>query len=186
MTTDITTNHLTNPNGRGLVVNNLPHRLLQSFQLALVDPDVLEATDDIALLIARRDDLLAKLGEGNFGPGLWDDLRKTFERFKTARRAAAKGSSAAAERMATELRNLEELIARGYHEELIWSELRQVIEQRRKVAATEFRRRERAEEIVSKAQFKTLLGYVVNSIQTRVSDKSEAMAVLADIQNLQF
>ena len=167
-------------------IDTLPKRLVKSYLLAIEDPDILEATDDIALLIARRDDLLAKLEDGEFGPKLWTELRKTFERFNVARKRAARGSTKAAEQMADELDRLEKLIAKGYHEDLIWQELVAVLEQRRRLSITEMRRRERAEEIITKDQFKTLLGYIINSIQMRVSNKDEAMAILADIQNLQL
>lgn len=173
-------------NGTSKQIPTIPKRLLKSYLLATNDPDILEATDDIALLIARRDDLLAKLEEGEFGPKLWTELRKTFERFNDARRRAARGSTKAAEQMANELDNLEKLIAKGYHEDLIWQELINVLEQRRRLSSTEIRRRERAEEVITKEQFKALLGYIINSVQMRVSNKDEAMAILADIQNLQL
>lgn len=182
MTTDLTTTDST----RGTITKSLPPRLQTSFVLSLQDPDLLNAADDIALLISRRDDLLRRLTEENFGPGLWADLVKTFDRFKKARQQAARGSTSAAERMAQALADLEDIIAKGYHEDILWHELKDVLEQRRKLTAGEIRRRERAEEVITKEQVKTVIGFIISSIQTRVSDKDERMAILADIQNLQL
>jgi hypothetical protein len=162
--------------GKGLS-KHLPTRMLEHFQLAIDDPDILAMDEGIALLKSRRNDLITRAEESASGE-MWKDMRKKFQEFTKARKTQN------AEKMADTLYDLEVLIARGHTDYLVWQEILDIEERVRRLASTEMQRRKLAETIITEDQFKTLLGYIVNSIQTRVKDKNLKMDLLADIAKL--
>lgn len=180
-----------NPNyrGKGLSVD-LPTRLMEIYRLAMDDPDLLNATPDIALLETRIIELKQKLRDDDYGVGLWSKLKDMFLDFKKARRNAAKPGTPgrrATEKMNEILYDMEEVISQGYYyDEHIWDELQKLMVNKNRLRTTEMKRRKEAEELITPDQFKTLFGYVINSINTRITNADERMAVMADIQKLQF
>lgn len=171
----------------------LPTRLMEHLRLSLGNPDILNLTTDIALLEARQTELAARLEEKDWGPGVWVDLVKTFEKFDRERRRAANPNltsnqrKTATQKMSEYLKEVEDLILRGYfYDEKVWDEIREIQKSKVQLTKVEMQRRKQAEEIVTVDEFKNLLGYIINSVKTRVSNPDEVMKVLSDIQNLSY
>lgn len=171
--------------GRGLS-RHIPTRLLESYQLAMDDPDVVNLTEDVALFKARRDDLLRRIDDTPASQ-IWNDLQKEFSKYIQYRNDYAKtGKAKSASQANDSLLKVEKIIARGLIESLIWKEINDVEQTIIKLKVEERKRRKEIAEIITPEQFKTLLGYILNSIDTRVQDKDLKMELIGDIQKLNF
>ena len=174
----------TNPNYRGKTLSkHLPTRLWESWWSAYTDPDLLDLSREIATLEARQKDLLTRVDKDGSAKR-WKELVDTYKRFLKARNKASTGDARSAAKMQEELQNLEEIIARGHADSEVWSEVYDVIERGKRLKEAERRRRTDAMNIITTDQFKTLLGYIINSIKTRVKDDDVKMAIFADLQRL--
>lgn len=162
---------------------NLPARLLEYYQDSMNDPELLNFAPSISLLNMRREDLLSRLNK-DAAYTVWEKLRLAYSRFAKARRSGNKPG--AAQEMSDALEEMEELILKGATEGLIWREVLVVEEQLRKARLAEIKRRQIAETVISESQFKELLGFIVMSIQTRVKNEDDRMAVLGDISSLRL
>ena len=169
--------------GRG-VSTSLPTNLLETYQLALNDANILELTSDIAILESRKQELFRQIRASGVSADLWLDLRSKLEIFNKHRRAAAGGNKRSEKAMATSLREIEEVVAAGYTGAIAWQEVYDVMDRQARLAEKEGRRREKAATIMTEDQVRQLLGYIVNSINTRVTDPDIKMALLADLERL--
>lgn len=111
----------------------MPARLLERYQRSLDDPNLIELRDQMALLDARLSDLLTRVDHGEAATH-WAEMRKAW---KAYRRALAGGKD---EKIAEAFRALEDAIEEGYLDSAAWTEVREILEQRRKLADTERRR----------------------------------------------
>lgn len=180
-----------NYKGKGLS-KHLPTRMMETLHAAIDDPDILNMSEDIGLLEALQVDLLRRLKEEEWGFGLWSDLQKEWSSYDKARRKANTESNpnariAATKRMAEALEGIEKIIAKGaVYDGYLRDELLRIMDSKRKFKEAEKRRRKDAEDVVTREQFRTLLGYIVTSIKERVSDVDERMRVFADLENIRF
>lgn len=171
--------------GRGLS-KHLPTRLLESFELAYEDPETLTFMSSISLMKARRDDLVSRLDET---PGweVWQAVRKTFQAYRKAERNARNtGSPKALRLMAEKLNELEDLILRGNLDATIWREILDLEEKWGRMKEREHRRLEKIENLITPDQFKTLLRYLIQSVQTHVKDRDAINQILLDIERLNW
>jgi len=169
--------------GRG-TSKHLPTRLFEYYQMSVVaDNNILEMTDDIHLLEARKIQLLAQLDQAG-ADQLWADARKAFEKFSNARRKAANGSVKASEQMHLAADELETILVKGYAQGAIWKQLLIVIDHQKTAKAWEMKRREKASTIVTAEQVATAMGQIIGFIRNRVSDQDIRKALLNDIQGM--
>lgn len=170
--------------GRG-VSKHLPTRLMEQYLLAYEDPDLLNFTDSISLMRTRRTDLIDRLDETP-SHAHWEAVKKEWKTFRMYQGKAARGNQKAAQELVYSQQRLEKLIITGYLESNLWQEILDLEERMRKMKESEIRRREKIANLITPDQFKTLLGYIINSIKTRVKDTDQQMAVLADIQRIEW
>lgn len=160
----------------GSLSKHLPTRLLDSFFEALDHPDVLNGTDDIALLETRRNELLGRLDQ-NLPPAAgWAKIAELFQTYrKKEQLALTTQSRPLAQRYMGEaqkaLGEAEDLIIQGYYADQTWVEIGKIQEQKRKLTETEQRRRKEAEQVISPEQFKTLLVHIIKIIRDETVDK---------------
>lgn len=174
-----------NYQGKGLS-RHLPTRMLDHYAATYEDGQILEMTEGIRLLEARKYELLERSEDLNSST-LWKKLNKAMEDFKDARRkAAASGRASDIQRVNDALYELDSIIADGFYDTVIWNEIRSIEEQLRKLRTAEIRRRKQASEIITEDQFRTMLGFIMNSIQTRVKDDDIKMLILGDLSQLEF
>jgi hypothetical protein len=163
---------------------NLPTRLLEFYQLSLMEnPDgrILEMEDDIHLLETRKQDLISQLSREG-ADALWTDARKAYEKFSSARKRAASGSTKAAEQMGESLDELESILVKGYAQGAIWGQLLEVIAAQTRLKESEMKRREKASTIVTEEHVAALIGGILSDIKTRVTDQDVRAALLNDIK----
>ena len=169
----------------GAVSENIPVRILAQYQHAINNPDILNMTNGLALLLAREDELLLRLKENDFGIGLWAKLKDLFIQFRASQKEAASGDMKAVKRSLKILGDIEHIIVKGhYYDELIWNELYRIQDEKRKTVALEMARRQKADEVITPEKFKDLLGYILNSVQVNVRNIEDKQAVVNDIRRL--
>ncbi len=159
--------------GKGLS-RNLPTRMMEWYQASLDNPDILRSDHNIATVEARISELISRLEEFPSSE-VWFDLVKTFKEYKKYRELANP------KKMSEKLFELEALIARGYSDSQSWQEITHLMEVQRKLQQTEMQRRKLAEMTITPQQFQTFLGYIMSSINLRVSNNDEKMALLSDL-----
>lgn len=162
-----------NYQGKGLS-KNLPTRMLEQYLLAIDDPDILNMSEDIALLKARRNDLLGKIDETP-SYEMWRDVQKTYLKFR---------NETSPQKISKLLSELDRLIVKGQINAGIWKEIYDIEERLRRLSTTERERRKEAEQLITENQFRTMVGYIINAINVRVKDEDQRMALLGDIQRL--
>ena len=171
--------------GKGLSVN-LPTRLFEMYQLAVVngqDGRLLEMEDDINLLEVRKADLVSQLSKEGTDK-LWQEARKIYDKFLSARKRAAGGSPKAGVQMYEALDELEAVLVKGYTQGAIWKQLLEVIDAQKRLKESEIKRRKDASTIVTEEQVATAIGRIVQSIKERVKDQDVRAAILNDIQSM--
>jgi hypothetical protein len=150
----------------------VPPRLLDRYQQSANDPDQLALCHDIALLDARLDDLLRRVGTGESGDA-WKRLRKIFAEFYKAHEADDD------DRMDQKVEALNEIIAEGAGDETSWAEVLSLLEQRHRLVESEQKRLQ-----VGKLMMKTddawaYMDALIQSVKRHVKD-SAALTALND------
>lgn len=166
-----------NHSGKGLSTS-VPTRMLDQFVMHYKDPDILNMTDDIALLKMRRDALLEKIDENPVTPQQWKTLA---EKFEALTRSIELGHE---NKVREALWNLGKIITAGYSETLLWEEVNDTVERTRKVRDSEIRRRKIAQTVITEQQFNRIIGFIIHVIQTRVSDKVILTEIMRDLESL--
>lgn len=155
----------------------LPRRLMESYQASLADPDRLVLNEELALLDARINDVLVRVDSGESGQ-LWAQLRQTWREYEVARKARDPAV------MAQSVTMLGELISRGHADAAAWAELRQLVQERRKLAESERKRLVEAQQVVAVDQALALLGLMVDAVQRHVHDAGTLGAIVEEYARL--
>lgn len=155
----------------------MPMRLLERYNEALADPELISLHDDIALTEARIEDLLKRVDSGESGK-LWHDLNATWEAFQQARTLGD------TETMAVHLATLGTLIPRGAADYGAWHEITAALEQKRKLADSERKRLVEMEQMVTAGQAMNAFSAIIESIRTHVHDRTTLAALSADLARI--
>lgn len=155
----------------------LPTRLLEHYQTAIADSELLALREDIALIDARLVDLLQRVDTGESG-SLWQHLQQISKKLLAAQ---ANQDSVATTNSITELT---ELIQQGSSDYQIWREINKLLEQRRKQAESERKRLLDMQQYVSVEQAMILVSGLINSCKTHVKDPKSLAAISQDIARL--
>lgn len=153
---------------------DLPQRLVERFQEAIGDPDLLSMTAEIATLDARLGDLLRSVESGESAT-LWRQLRVTWDNALRAQRA---GDQANATLL---LNEVDDLIRRGSADYAAWSEVRDVIQERRRLAESERQRLKDAQQTLTLAEAMSLIATLQESITRNVKDEGALAAIRQDL-----
>lgn len=111
----------------------LPDRLLETYQIAGQDSELLGMREEITVLDSRLVDLLKRVDSGEAGAA-WRDAKEIYADIVDAlRNQDAAGLRAAVQRLGTTLN-------RGDRDYLAWQEVRQVMQERKALVESERRR----------------------------------------------
>ena len=135
----------------GRYSKNLPTRMLEKYQEARTDGDLLALRDDIALVDSRLEDMLGRVDTGESGE-MWASLLSSLEECKkqrhkldNARRTQDQKKILDAESGLTDALDTMEVLAQaGLSDYAAWGEIRSLLEQRRRTARVSVRRAERS------------------------------------------
>lgn len=137
------------------------------------DPELLHGREDIALLDSRLQDVLASVSNEEAGE-LWKTL-------KEAKKDYLKAND---DEIADALNQILWLIDQGYTEYQSWTEIRSILQERKKLVESERKRLIDMQQMITAERAMLLLGAVYDSIRRNVSDKSILAAITQDIRRL--
>lgn len=161
----------------GRYSKHLPTRMLATFDAAQADPDLLALHAEIALVDARIADVLGRVDTGESGR-IWQDLKATFKELQEANRVRDTATAGA------RLNDIGSLITRGHLDYAAWSDVRTLIEQRRKLVESERKRLTDMQQMMTSEQAMLLIARLYDSVTQHVSDRTILAAIAADLGGL--
>ena len=154
----------------GRFSKDMPTRMLANYQAALKDPDAIALHEELALATSREADLLARVDTGEAGVH-WRQMRIAITDFRRATREGDADAAAAA------VRDMERLTDLGIADYRAWSELKDVIELRRRLADTERKRIEAAQQTITSEKAMLMVAAVVDAVRRHVDDRKVLAAI---------
>lgn len=155
----------------------LPANLGERYEAALQDTELLALRDELALLDAFLQDALSRMDKGDVG-ALWIQLRELWAEFALARKS---GDVGAMDRL---LDDIGRLIQRGASDALARREVREMMDDRRRLAESERKREVEAQITLDLRTGQAFLLRVLASVETHVSDKRILAAIASDLRPL--
>lgn len=152
----------------------LPDGLRDRYRAALADPALLELRDEISLLDGRLGELLARVERGESGE-LWRLLGASVDAFAEA---SARQDGAA---MRAILLDQRRIIERGRADEAAWREVRNVIQDRRRLVESERKRLVETQQMLSVEQAMSLVAAVTEAVRSHVTDPHTLSAVAEEL-----
>lgn len=157
----------------GQSISRVPLR--ERYEEQLTAPDLLSLRDENALLIARLNDLLARVDEKAI------DFTAMLALHQELVTYTAIGDLSLIQGVT---KQMGDLINRGLAEAEIFREIYQIVEHRRKLVETEMKTIHTIGSMLSTEQFMVLLSKVVAALALHISDKSQLAAVHGEINRL--
>ena len=155
----------------------LPARLAGRYKEAQADPDLLAMRDEIALLDARLGDVLGNMDTGESG-SVWQRLKATNEELKVA---VITGKTT---KVTQHARELSAIVDAGATDLEAWGDVYGLLEQRRRLVESERKRLVDMQQMITTEKAMTLLGVILETIQTHVTDRAILTAISADFRKL--
>lgn len=158
----------------GRYSKHLPTRLAGRYEEALRDTELLALREDISLLDARLGDVLARVDTGESG-WLWSRLKEQATDLRAARRAQDTVAAAAA------LNDLLSLVDAGHQDYAAWSDVRSLLDQRRRLVESERKRLVEMQQTLTVERAMLLVGAVAGIVKAHVTDRAQLAAISADL-----
>lgn len=155
----------------------VPKNLSEMYEASINDPQVLELTDEIALLDSRIADRLQALAENGTTNATWKELQTVWGQFMYAVRIGD------AETQSQLVRAIDVIVKQGSSQADIWYELTNLIDNRRKLVDSEGRRLEIKQSIVTVEQAFGLVHAIISAMKEVVykhADPQTARSILID------
>ena len=155
----------------------LPARLMERFQQASDDPDILALRDDIALVDARLADLLGRVDSGESGEA-WSQASAAF---RALQGGMAKGDTPA---MLAAINDLDSVIRRGLGDYAAWREVGILLDQRERLVRSERRRLVEMQQTMTVEQAMLLMGALAALVDEHVADRAAKAAISDGLRRL--
>ena len=155
----------------------LPTRLLERYQEAERDPELLVLRADIALLDARIADVLGRVDKGESSQ-LWKSVKDTYKVYRKARTAGDVDAEAAA------WEELGALIERGHMDYLAWADVLGLLDQRRRFVESERARLKEMQQTMTAEQAMILLAAVADTVRRYVTDRTALAGISSELNRL--
>ncbi|MBK8035311.1 MAG: hypothetical protein IPK17_38565 [Chloroflexi bacterium] len=156
---------------------HLPARMLERYEEALSDGELLALNAEIALLDARIADLLARVDTGESGAA-WTAAGKAYHDLKNA---MGKIDIPAAQ---DAMQQLETALGDGSTDYTAWNEIQMLVQQRRTLVETERKRVLEMEQMITVEQGMILIGTLLGIIKARVRDPAVLAAIQTDVNGV--
>ncbi len=158
----------------------IPKRLTERYELSVTDPELLNLSEEIALVDGRIADILGRVDSGESGR-LWDDLSGKRKEFLDAQRHGEQ------ERMADALKEILDTIGRGHADFHAWMEVVNLIERRRRLVESEQKRRIAMSLLVKIEYAVGAMNEIADSVREavleHVEDGDARRRILGDVQS---
>lgn len=151
----------------------LPSGVLEHYQQALADEDLLATRDGIALAETRIIELL-KTADVGAGKALWEQARTALAALQQAIRDSD------GERIIESLRQLERIIGGGVTQAQTWAEIGDWLERARRLRETEQRRLVAMQQMITSEQAMVLVAALTMAVKNHVSDPAALRAITED------
>jgi len=175
----------------GRYSKHLPVRLMEKYDAARQDGNLLALRDDLALLDARMEDMLGRVDTGESGE-LWASLvaslaecQKCRLKLDSARRSGDAKKQTEAESSLTDALDAMQLLAQGgLSDYAAWSEIKSLLEQRRKISETEQKRLVAMQQMITASEALLLQAALLDIIKRNVTDRDILSIISRDIDAL--
>jgi len=152
----------------------LPKALLENYEASLRDEARIELAHEMGLIDTRLHQIVERLETGE-GGALWQRLQQVWKDYQRA-----KGSEDDALDEVALLAEMGDLIERGEDDALVWAEITNLIERRRRLAESERKRLADLQQYVTADQALALYRTVLDSVRRNVGDRDALAAITAD------
>lgn len=156
---------------------SLPQRMLESYDMALTDRELLILRRDLALVEARLVDLLDRADTGESGR-IWKDLKTIWDSFMQATRSGEEQTAQA------HLMRVHDLIVEGNQDYDTWNEISALVEQRKRLAESERKRLLEMHQMISTERVMALMERIALVIERHVDDTKTRRKIGQDIKRL--
>lgn len=151
----------------------LPARMVERYNAAITDPELLNLSAEIAVVDSRLSDLLIRVESGDAGE-IWDKLVKARQRYADA------SLKADIPEMGAQLDAMCALIDRGAADVAAWREIHGVLEQRRRLVESERKRLVEQEQMLTLHEAQTMFMAMANAVKANVSDTDTLARIQAE------
>lgn len=154
----------------------LPVGLIERYQAALGNLDLLSLQDDLALLDTRLTELLERTQTPD-SDSFWLDIQALSLQIFDALNVNPPdvGSAKQTSVKLVELANI------ALKNEDTWSDIREILEQRRKTAETEHNRLVKAKQVMTLNEAMTVFAVIIDSIKRNVTDRQALSNISQDV-----
>jgi len=147
------------------------------YEAAVGDPELLDMGQDIAMLDARLADLLARVDKGEAG-ALWQTVNQDF---RALRNAITLGDANA---LKVALDDLGRVIAAGSQDYAAWSEIRGLLDQRRRTVESQQKLLVAKNQIITADQAMLLAQALMSAVRLAVTDAAVLQRVQLEFDRL--
>lgn len=155
----------------------LPARLLDRYEAARDDPNLLAMDDEIGLIDARLGDLIKRADSGESGQ-IWIAVRSYYRDFDKHR------VSGDVKNMQLALDKLEATIERGVADHAIWTEIGQAIDRRARLVDQERKRLDQLEHSMTVDDAMALLRTIDDVLRRNVTDPKTLSNIAGELGQL--
>ncbi len=155
----------------------MPKRLLDRYQEAMRDRDLLSLRDEVMLIDARLSDVLKRVDSGE-AEYLWKEARNTLRNYRKAVRAKDVDEAQAC------MKSLEEIVDRGLGDYAAWHDVRVLVQERRKLVESERKRLIEMQQTITSDQAMAFVAAIISSVKRNVADPVITEAISRDIARL--
>jgi hypothetical protein len=167
----------------------LPARLAANYEASITDQELLSLRSEISLIDARVMELISKVDSGEAGK-LWLDLQKSMAEFDNLQRQASAAYDDEKKRAdllkasADTLNSIKGMIKHGASEWMIWQEIADGLENRRKLTETEQKRLVAMQTMVTTEQAMILVSALTAAVKKHVTDVQQLSKIQTEFVRL--
>lgn len=153
----------------------VPGPLIEGYEAMVNDPELLNLSEDAALLSSRVNQLLGRLESGE-AKERWRLVKEAWRNFRTAQKMQDQIT------MADMVKNLDFLLSGDPHDYLVWDDIIKTMKEYRATAAQEQKRRLEMNALISVEEALAFAGQILNIVKHNVSDPKELQSIRQEAQ----
>lgn len=154
----------------GRYSKSLPAHLQERYEASLADSELLNLRQEIALLDARLNDLLARVDTGDSR----STLKNAREKYYETRNAALRNDKV---EQGVQFKLLGEILDKGMSDYAAWDEVHTILDQRRRLVESEQKRLVAMQQTVTTEQAMVLISALLDSVRRHVTDRPALSAI---------
>lgn len=142
----------------------IPARLLDRYNDARNDPELLALRDEVGLIDSRLSDLLSRVDTGESG-AIWKQAKQLVKDFEDAKQLSEVGN------MQLALDALFHIINKGLGDYAAWNEIQSSIEQRRRLVESERKRLVEMQQVITAERATVLVFRILDVLKRNIPDR---------------